>query len=59
MTKFGLEIAVLPQATFLVSNIVTNLYRHPHFRGRFAAISFKPDKLPLETELVAHDNNKI
>ena len=56
MTKFGLEIMVLPRVTFLVSNgnnIVARSF------ARSAAIDIKPKKLPLETKPVAHDNNKI
>ena len=56
MTKFGLEIAVLPRVTFLVfndNNIVARNF------ARFAVIDVKPDKSPLETEPVARDNNKI
>ena len=56
MTKFGLEITMLPRATFLVSNGNNIVARN---FARFAAIDVKPDKLPLETEPVARDNNKI
>ena len=50
------EITVLPRATFIVSSgndIVARNF------ARFAAIDVKPDKSPLETELVHRDNNKI
>ena len=56
VTKFAIKIMVLAQATFLVSKgnkIVARDFTC------FAAIDVKPDKLPLETEPVARDNNKI
>ena len=56
MIKFGLKIIVLPQATLLVSNGNNIVARN---FARFAAIDFKPNKLPLEMEPFACDNNKI
>ena len=54
--KFWRSNFGLPWGTFLVSsgyNIVAHDFTH------FAAIDVKPDKLPLETEPVARDNNKV
>ena len=54
LKSFDVQISVLPQATFLVSNgnnIVARNFAH------FAAIDVKPDTSPLETEPVARDNN--
>ena len=56
MTKFGLKITMLPRTTFLVSNGNNMVARN---FARFAAIDVKLDKLPLETEPVARENNKI
>ena len=56
VTKFGLT--KLTWATFLVTTFPRNNIVARNFM-RFAAIDIKPDKSPLETEPVAHDNNKI
>jgi len=56
LESFDVQILLLPRATFLVSNGNNIVARN---FARFAAIDVNPDKLPLETEPVARDNNKI
>ena len=55
MTKFGLKITVLPWATFLVS--IGNIIIACNFMHIAVLMTSKGDKLPLEMEPVALDNN--
>ena len=62
--KFGDEVTVLSRATYLVStsnniNSVTLPVTSPMSSHTLLLMTSKADKLPLETEPVAHDNNTI